>query len=162
MGTKFRKTGAQGGNPGPYQARISRADPWSIRVEPVPGLCTDFQKTVSQISPIRPRIDNPAIPFSGSTGNDVHAHGKYGNFGLFFKIGQNQGLLNLQNSGPVRDALFRMGWNTWQWQKRPLLPFCRSPGRDAVTYPTQSLAEIQKSTSGRSRTITSIAARKFS
>jgi len=82
---------------------ITGGIPGKIRVHPGP------QKTVSQISPIRARIGNPAIPFSGSTGNGVHAHGKYGNFGLFSKTGQNTGYVNLQYSGPVRAALFRMG-----------------------------------------------------
>ena len=87
------------------------------------------QKTVSQISPIRPRIADPARPFSSSTGNRVHAHGKSFNLRLFFKTGKNTGRLNLQYSGPVRAALFRTGWNTWQGQKRPLLAFPGSPGR---------------------------------
>jgi hypothetical protein len=40
-----------------------------------------------QIRPIRARIANPVIPFSGSTGTDVHAHGRNGIFGVFCKTG---------------------------------------------------------------------------
>jgi hypothetical protein len=45
-------------------------------------------KTVSQIRPIRPRIADPGILISGSTGNDVHANGKNVVLPLFFKTGQ--------------------------------------------------------------------------
>ena len=76
-----------------------------------------FGNTVSQIRPVQPRIGNPAILFSGSTGNGVHAHGKFVNLGLFFKTGQNEGHKNLQNSGPVRAMVFRRGWNTW-WREK--------------------------------------------
>jgi hypothetical protein len=110
-------------------------------VDPVPGPSRDLildpttippqkqspPQTVSQTSPIQARIANPAIPFSGSTGNGVHAHGKYHNLRFFSKTGQKQGHLNLQNSGPVWAACFRRGWNTWQGERKALLPFAVFP-----------------------------------
>jgi hypothetical protein len=50
------------------------------------------------------------------------------NLGLLFKTGQNEGHKNLQNSGPVRATVFRMGWNTWQGERRVLLVFVMGPG----------------------------------
>lgn len=66
--------------------------------------------TISQIRPIQPRIANPAIPFSGSTGNDVHAHGRNGISEVFSKTGQKEGHSNLHDSGPVRATVFRRGY----------------------------------------------------
>jgi len=60
-------------------------------------------------------------PFSGSTGNGVHAHGKFVGLGLFFKTGQKEGHKNLQNSGPVRATDFRKGDWMWVGLKRALL-----------------------------------------
>ena len=79
------------------------------------------KKTVSQIRPIRPRIGKPAIPFSGSTGNDVHAHGRNGISGVFSKTGQKEGHFNLQYSGPVRATVFRRGYCMWVGLKWALL-----------------------------------------
>jgi hypothetical protein len=104
------------GDPGQFQARIFSTLPGGIGYVHY----QTRQKTVSQTSPIRPRIANPAIPFSGSTGNCVHAHGKYCYLRLFFKTGQKEGHFNLQNSGPVRAACFRMGWNTWGRERMAL------------------------------------------
>ena len=45
------------------------------------------------------RIAIPETPFSGSTGNGVHAHGKNGILPLFYKTDWKQGILNLHYSG---------------------------------------------------------------
>ena len=55
---------------------------------PDPAQARGLLLTVSKKRPIQARIANPAILFSGSTGNGVHAYGKYCNFRLFSKTGQ--------------------------------------------------------------------------
>jgi hypothetical protein len=109
----MRKTG----DPGSFRALIFSTLPGRIRKVQYPA----SWQTVSRIRPIRPRIANPAIPFSGSTGNDVHAHGRNGIFGLFSKTGQKEGHFNLHDSGPVRATVFRRGYCMGEGLKRALL-----------------------------------------
>ena len=45
------------------------------------------------------RIAIPETPFSGPTGNGVHAHGKNDILPLFFKTDGKTGILNLHYSG---------------------------------------------------------------
>jgi len=72
---------------------------WFLPVNAPYPVARPLKKNVSQIRPIRPRIADPATPFSGSTGSDVHAHGENAVSPLFFKTGQKEGHLNLQYSG---------------------------------------------------------------
>jgi hypothetical protein len=109
----MRKTG----DPGSCRALIFSTLPGRIRKVQYPA----SWQTVSRIRPIQPRIGNPAIPFSGSTGNDVHAHGRNGISGMFSKTGQKEGHLNLQYSGPVRATVFRRGCCMGEGVKRAIL-----------------------------------------
>ena len=79
------------------------------------------QKSLSQIRPVQPRIANPETPFSGSTGNDAHAHGKNGGLPLFSRTAQKEGHLNLQYSGLYFAPVFRRCWRRGEGQKTALL-----------------------------------------